>query len=300
MNKFVENLPKHFTNNVINLCGDKGENWLNNLPKTIQTLENIWSIKHENHFQNLSYNYVAKCKKNDGSQVVIKIALPLDNVEIFNEATALKLFDGKGSVKLLNENKELQAILIEHLSPGLTLKEVYKNDEFGAVDRAINVLQKIAFRPSKKINLPSTAKWFEIFETMENTEFPRKHLKKAQKHLKEIYNPIQNYFLLHGDFHHENILSSNRDDFLVIDPKGVIGSIGYEIAVFLNNHADWLESNSNYSTKMNYAIKKFSRAFGVSEQEINDWCYIQRVLSLCWSYEDNDNYWKKEIDSLFF
>src|SRR5262245_61159391 len=40
--------------------------------------------------------------------------------------------------------------------------------------------------------------------------------------------------LMHGDFHHFNILSSERG-WLVIDPKGVIGPAGYEVGPFMMN-----------------------------------------------------------------
>ena len=34
-------------------------------------------------------------------------------------------------------------------------------------------------------------------------------------------------FLLHGDFHHFNVLRATRDDWLVIDPRGVLGDPAY-------------------------------------------------------------------------
>jgi len=42
--------------------------------------------------------------------------------------------------------------------------------------------------------------------------------------------------LLHGDFHHFNVLKSARG-WLVIDPKSVIGPHGYEVGPFLINPA---------------------------------------------------------------
>ncbi len=48
---------------------------------------------------------------------------------------------------------------------------------------------------------------------------------------------------MHGDFHHFNILSSERG-WLVIDPKGVIGPAGYEVGpLLINPWGDLLNGN---------------------------------------------------------
>lgn len=41
--------------------------------------------------------------------------------------------------------------------------------------------------------------------------------------------------LLHGDFHHDNILLSNNGDYVIIDPKGVIGDPVFDIPRFILN-----------------------------------------------------------------
>ena len=44
--------------------------------------------------------------------------------------------------------------------------------------------------------------------------------------------------VLHGDLHHWNILSSEREPYLIIDPKGYFGDPGYEVGAFLANYPD--------------------------------------------------------------
>ena len=44
--------------------------------------------------------------------------------------------------------------------------------------------------------------------------------------------------VLHGDFHHYNVLSAQRANWLAIDPKGMLGDPGYEVGPFLCN--PWL------------------------------------------------------------
>jgi hypothetical protein len=40
-----------------------------------------------------------------------------------------------------------------------------------------------------------------------------------------------------------------REPFLAIDPKGIVGDIGFEISVFLNNPRGWLLSNPDRKRK---------------------------------------------------
>lgn len=40
--------------------------------------------------------------------------------------------------------------------------------------------------------------------------------------------------MLHVDLHHDNILQ-NGNEWLVIDPKGVVGEPAYEVAAFIHN-----------------------------------------------------------------
>jgi hypothetical protein len=73
---FITNLPDQFSRNTVEICGESGERWLNDLPLVIDNLSKIWNIEVERPFQNLSYNFVAPCIGFDGSGAVLKIALP--------------------------------------------------------------------------------------------------------------------------------------------------------------------------------------------------------------------------------
>jgi streptomycin 6-kinase len=114
----------------IKIANDKGQagiNWLNSLPKIIDQLETKWKIKIEKPFANLTYNYAAPAKLENGTSVVIKIGFPNDK-EFIIEMNALIIFNGEGIAKLLEHDKENFAMLLERLEPGTTLSKL-KDDE---------------------------------------------------------------------------------------------------------------------------------------------------------------------------
>lgn len=65
--------------------------------------------------------------------------------------------------------------------------------------------------------------------------FPRKLIDFALKASKELLVSSGEQVLLHGDLHHYNILSSARNSWLAIDPKGGIGEREYEICALMRN-----------------------------------------------------------------
>ena len=293
MNEILRaNLPERFVKNTLDLCGKPGEQWLNELPRVIKEIEENWSLKVEKPFPNLSYNFVAPCICKDGA--VLKIALPLNNPEIFNEASFLNVLDGKGAVKLLKSDENHRAILLEKLTPGKHLKELYQNDETKPLEIAIKIQREIIKKMPEDSAFKRLEDWFKGFDKAANTVFPREFIAKAHEFYKEL-SCSSNKFLIHGDLHHENILSAEREPFLAIDPKGIIGDIGYEISVFLNNHLWWLASDANLKEKLNQAVLQFSEAFEIEPRDLRKWAFAQIVLSAWWTFEDNGENWENEL-----
>jgi len=293
---FIAALPRKFTRNTLDLCGESGKQWLNDLPGVIKEIENEWSLNAEKPFRNLSYNYVAPCVRADGGEAVLKIALPLNNPEIFNEAKFLHMADGSGAVKLLKSDESRRAILLEKLSPGKNLKEVCRLDEAKAVEIAITIMRRLLKKPPPDSAFRKVDEWFNnFFEKAGGTNFPPECQNKARGFYEQLSSNATDKFLIHGDLHHENILSAGREAFLAIDPKGIVGDIGYEIAVFLNNHLWWLASEKNLREKLNATVRRFSEAFEIEPPDLRKWAYAQIVLSAWWTFDENGENWGREL-----
>ena len=295
-NDFYQNLPIRFKKIVTAMPHFDGNKWLNSLPIIIDEIEKKWSLKAQKHYQNLSYNYVAPCICSDGIEAVLKIGLPeKGGSEIFDEARVLKLFDGNGTVKLFKFDEELEILLLEKVTPGQSLKKVFVNDKDRAIEVAIDLLKKILKQTPKSHEYPTLDDWFADFD-VKRKKFSLAQFDKASKILWKLNSDSSNKRLLHGDFHHDNILSSEREEFLAIDPNGLVGNIGYDIAVFLNNHADWLKDEPNLHKKLSSALKQFSDSFEISENELRKWAYAQQVISAWWDFEDNGKDWQKHLE----
>lgn len=293
---FRNSLPAELVKNTIALCDETGEQWLDNLPELIATLENRWRIKVHKHFDNLSFNFVATASDAAGNSTVLKIGPPLNNIEIFGEAKFLRIYDGEGCVELLREDHELQAILIERAVPGEYLTMIFTGREKEAVAPAIDVLRRLLRPPPvDRSDVILLDHWFDGMRRYEGTKFPSEYARRAMEIYETLAPQPGRTFYLHGDFHHENILSATRTPYLVIDPKGIIGHIGYEIAVFLNNHHWWQDRKSDICERLSLAVNQFSDAFAMDRKELRQWAFAQMVLSAWWTFDEMPDIYSNEV-----
>ncbi len=294
-NNFAD-FPEKFVQIVSETYKDAGERWLSDLPRIVGDIAENWSLQVERHFPNLSYNFVAPCVCADGTKAVLKIGFCAEKSEIFDEARLLNNFDGKGAVKLLKFDENRCALLLERLIPGKNLLEICSpNDNARATRIAIDAMRKFWQTSPANHDYPMLENWFDGLSRTENTIFPQQFARKARTCFEELNSSSEQKFVLHGDLHHENILSATREPFLIIDPKGIIGDIGYETSVFLNNQAHWIWSQPNLEERLNTCVRQFSEAFEIPTQNLRKWAFAQKVLSAWWTFGDGGKDWREEL-----
>lgn len=284
---FKESLPSDLVMHIAAMCGTKGEKWFDELPRVIRELEDRWSVTVREPFPGIEYNFVAPASMHNGRLAVVKIAPPFETTEIYGEAKFLATRDGQGAVKLLAEDRETRAILIEHAVPGRSLVDCFAMDPIASVRPAIEVLRSIVGPPTEDMTDVSTLdNWFNNFRCYRETEFPRDRAEQAFEIYERLSRQQGRTFYLHGDFHLGNVVDSDRSPFLAIDPKGIVGPLGYEIAVFLINFHRWQEKNEDVAELITEAIAQFSGAFGMTETELREWTFAHMVIGAWWNFED--------------
>lgn len=293
--KHAENLPEKLTQNISGLFGAKGEKWLADLPEIIREISAEWSLTIDKTFPNLSFNYVASCVDKMGEKYVLKIGVPETDSPVLSEKRALEAFGGKGAVKLLKFDARLCAMLLERAMPGKTLSEVCGEDYGEAVEIAIEVMRKLPRNPPDKSEFVNLETWINALNRAVKINFEPEKVCKAQKFFAELVEPFERKILLHGDIHFDNILTARREPYLLIDPKGIVGEIAYEIAVFLNDLAGWTAHLSNQKKILASAVESFSQAFAVSTADLRKWAYAFAVLSAWWMLEDFGKGWEAQI-----
>jgi streptomycin 6-kinase len=292
---FKDTLPQELVTHVTAICGVRGEIWFDRLPETIRGLEQDWSIEVGRPFPGIEFNFVAEATMN-GKPAAVKIAPPFERTEIFAEAKYLRTRNGEGAIRFIAEDRERHAFLMERAFPGEALFKVFENEPSAIVEPAIDVLRSILRPPPADMtDVGSLDAWFENFRRYRATEFPKNYAEKAFEIYGRLSTQPDRTFYLHGDFHPGNIVTSDRGPVLAIDPKGIVGHIGYDLAVFLNNLQWWRKADPEMPALLDKAIREFSDSFGLTNREIREWAFAYMVIGAWWTFDEMHEHYDTDL-----
>lgn len=281
-------IPDNFRRDMIVMNGEEAVAWLDRLPTVLANCERRWDITIGPPFA-LSFNYVAPVVHADGRQLVVKVCSLTD--EFPQQPEALRLVDGHGMVRLVDCDTTEEIILLERLMPGTMLSEV-EDDEL-STSCAISVMQKIWCPVPENHPFKTVQDWGKGFDRLRQRygggtgPFPKVLLEQAETLYRELSASMAEPVLLHGDLHHENILAAQREPWLAIDPKGVVGEPAYETGAWLRNPMPQLLDMPYPGRILARRIDQLSEQLGFDRARIRDWAVAQAMLSAWWSMEDS-------------
>jgi streptomycin 6-kinase len=300
------NLPPKFITTIQNGYGEEGKAFLKALPESIAEASTQWNLTDVQPVPMLSYNFVAFANRfpspsgrgvrGEGENVVIKMAVP--NREFKSEMAALKLFNGEGACRLLEYDEEKYWALLERLNPGVMLATLEDDDE--ATRIAAEVMRKI-WRPIDNVGaryiVPlqefiKLTDWFDGLKRLRKMfdggtgPLNAKLVERVESSVKDFFGENHHPVLMHGDFHHFNVLSSERG-WLIIDPKGVIGPAGYEVGPFMMNPWGEILNGTTFRLRLKRRIDILHEHLGFERERIREWSLAHAILSAWWDIEEN-------------
>ena len=292
---------KTLTNNITNLFGEKGTLWLNNLPEITNKLSEIWNLSELSAYNNLSYNYVLKgfqtrenkTKKNKKYPIALKISCEQKMIQ--DEINALKHFHGHGSVAIIDDNLKYHALLLEQVIPGTTLKSHYLENIPESIDNSMDsyadIINNIKSLPMpKEHNFRHISDWLKAIDKIKSSDnkdrIPGCLLDKAIDLKDHLLNSADKDLVLHGDLHQDNILK-NQDKYIAIDPKGIVGEIGFEAAKFDFIQECELDNLNNIPDIYKQRISLLADKLNFDYKRLSEWVFVRMILGAAWSIEDN-------------
>jgi streptomycin 6-kinase len=291
------NLPPEFIATIQNTFREEGKAFLEALPEMVAEASARWGLTDVRPVPALSYNVVTFAKRSSTvprptqDDIVLKMCVP--NREARSEMAALRLFNGEGACRLLDHDEERCWMLLERLKPGVMLASMDDDEE--ATRIAAEVMKRIwrgfdTFVLDQH-NFIRLSDWFDGLKRWRKMfndgtgPLDEKLVERAESSVKDFFAENHRPVLMHGDFHHYNILSSERG-WLVIDPKGVIGPAGYEVGPFMMN--PWGSISDGISRRL--ILKRIDilhEHLGFERERILEWTLAHAVLSAWWGIEEN-------------
>jgi len=280
----IDDLPAAFIAQIGATFGDVGRVWLTELPAILATCTERWGVTLAPHYSNLSFNYVAPGTLRDGTPIVLKIGCP--NHEYRTEVDALRLYAGAGAVRLLDFDEAQVALLLERLVPGTMLAALPDDQEATAI--AARIMRQIRRPVPERHTFPTVTDWFVGLAELRaefaggTGPFPAHAVEEAETLAAELFRTAAPPTVLHGDLHHFNILAGERQPWLAIDPKGVIGEPAYEIGAWMRN---WPLGAADPVPQLERRLDLFASELGVERARLRAWTVAQGVLSAWWDYD---------------
>jgi len=281
-------IPDNFRRDMIVMHGEEAIAWLERLPAILANCQRRWSLTIGPPFA-LTFNYVAPAVRADGTQVVLKVCSLTD--EFPQQPEALRLVDGYGMVRLLECDPAEEIMLLERLMPGTFLRNV--EDDEVSTSIAASIMRKIWRPVPEKHPFKTVQDWGKGFDRLRQYygggtgPFPKALLEEAETLYRELSASMVEPVLLHGDLHHENILAAEREPWLAIDPKGLVGEPAYEVGAWLRNPMPQLLDMPQPGRILARRIDQLAEELGFDRARLRDWGLAQAMLSAWWSMEDS-------------
>ena len=211
--------------------------WLEDLPELVADLEQRWSIRVGRTYEDSTEAFVAEAMLEDGTPAVLKLLVPRADDVAGHEIIALRLADGAGCARLLRDDIELGALLLERLGPSLH----YLRVPIGLRHEILCSAVEQVWRPANGYGLPTGAdkgRWLIEFTTRTWNELDRPCSERAiddavaSAERRIAAHDDERALLVHGDVHEWNALKAG-DGFKLVDPDGLLAEPEYDLGVLM-------------------------------------------------------------------
>jgi streptomycin 6-kinase len=247
--------------------------WIDELPSLVRSVEADWGITVGRAYRDSTEAFVAEATCDDGTPAVLKLIVPRETDAAAREATALRLAAGEGCPRLLRDDVERGALLLERL--GRSLFEL----ELPARRRHEILIAAAArmWRPAPDSGLPTgaaKARRLAEFITAMWEELERPCSERAVEHALECAtrrgdaHRDETAVLVHGDVHQWNALEAGAD-FKLVDPDGLLAEPEYDLGIIMRE--DPLEGD------LRERARWLAHETRLDEQAIWEWGVVERV-----------------------
>jgi len=224
--------------------------------KSAEVVSAKWGLELGAPFALSNTSFVARI----GEDRVLKVPWGGDD-ESLHEGDALQLWDGDGAVRLLRRSGV--ALLEERAVPG---------DDIGQLsdEEATEIAVDLALRLWRPAEAPFRPVHSEVLRWLDQAEQARSPLVSLARELFDDIDGGSADWVVHGDFHHHNILRSG-ECFLAIDPKPYLADREYDVPSFLWNPMD---NRLTDTAQTERRLRAFAAA-GLDEFRIRAWTLIR-------------------------
>ena len=216
---------------------------------------------------------VAPAVTADGVEAVLKIQQP--DRESEHEATALELWGGDGAVRLLAHDPERHALLLERCVPGTPLASAGREQALNVLVELLPRLWKPAGEPFRP--LADEAAWWAEYLPGQDWSAAPDLLVAALEAMRDLPGTQGEQVLLHQDLHGGNVLAAEREPWLAIDPKPLVGEREFGIGPIVRSF-----ELGHSKRDVLHRFDRLTSELGLDRERARRWTIAQTVA---WTYD---------------
>lgn len=221
--------------------------------------------------------------------VVVKLCEPDERC---SEAVAsLLAWDGNGVIELIDHDPR-GAMLLERAVPGTSLLE--EPDEDRALLLAADLLERLWIPDPGGIESVASevGRWADTLlrrNRSEGSPIDEELVDAARGLLRELAPTQREAVLLHGDLHLGNVLAAEREPWLAIDPKPLVGEREFDVTALIRDKQEVLVAEAEAGrTLVQHRFDLLSERLGCDRERLKGWSVAIMVDYALWCFEVDD------------
>ncbi len=251
--------------------------WLASLPATVIEVASAWSLRLMPPFQpGGTTAWVAPVVDAGETPLVLKVGWR--HLEAAHEADGLRTWDGEGAVRIFAARalEQTMVMLIERCVPGHPLSELPEPQQDPIIAALLRRLWRQPspghpFRPLQEL----CDQWAEECQRKAAAApgvLDRGLVRKGIDLFRSLPETADQHVLLCTDLHAGNVLASQREDWLMVDPKPYVGDPAYDLLQHLLNSGDRLRADPHQ------LVRHFASMLDLNAGRVLQWLFARCVI----------------------
>lgn len=261
--------------------GPDWEQWLDRLPRLCDDLLSEWRLTVAGEPMHGFASMVVPVRSADGD-AVLKVGMPDDDTA--QEHLALQAWDGDGAVRLFRADPARRALLLEWLGT----ENLNDQWDLAACEIVAGFYPRLHRPASPRFRRLSgvVSGWLDAMaDDVADLPAPRRLVEQAMALGRDfVIDPDCDGRVIHGDLHYENVLSAEREPWLVIDPQPTSGDPHYEVSPLLWNR--WEEMSGYLRESIRGRFFTVVDVAGLDPDRARDWVIVRALLNVHWAVQD--------------
>lgn len=266
--------------------GAAGRAWIAALPALAQEFVDRWSLRPDGPVRHGAAALVLPVIRPDNRPAALKLQ-PVDE-ESVGEPIGLRIWDGRGVVRLLEHDPGTGTMLLERLDATRPLSRVPSDIE--AVQILAELLARLVALPAPEgmrrladIAAAMLDKVPHAVPALRDQGEQQLVLACASAVADLIGEPGDR--LLHWDLHYDNILSAQREPWLAIDPAPLAGDPGFELLPALGNRWEDIVASGDIERAVLRRFDILTEVLDLDRQRAIGWTLGRILQNALWEIE---------------